>query len=40
MYGLPADYAILGYWFLISLIIIVLGTRIMNKYENTYIKVI
>ena len=40
MYGLAADYFILAYWCLISVILIFSGIRIINKYENTYIKVI
>lgn len=40
MYGMSANYIILAYWFAISLLLMFLGVRIMNKYENTYLKVI
>ena len=33
-------YDVLGIWFLISIVLCVIGVRLINKYENTYVKVI
>lgn len=40
MYGMKVDYPILGYWLAFSILLIIIGLRIMNKHENTYIKVV
>jgi teichoic acid transport system permease protein len=40
MYGMQADYPVLGYWLAFSIVLIIIGLRIMNKYENEYIKVV
>lgn len=40
MYGMQADYLVLGYWLAFSIILIIIGLRIMNKFENTYVKVV
>lgn len=40
MYGTNANYLVLLYWFIISIILIFFGLKLMNKYESTYIKVI
>lgn len=34
------NYSILGIWYVISLILVVCGIRIIYKYENSYVKVI
>ena len=40
MYGAQADYLMLSYWLVLSIVLIIFGIKIMNKYENTYIKVV
>lgn len=40
LYQNTPDLAVLGIWFVISLILCVIGIRVIYKYENSYVKVI
>nr|MBQ8252523.1 ABC transporter permease [Lachnospiraceae bacterium] len=40
LYGQHPYYAMLGIWFVISVVLCIIGVRMINKYENTYVKVI
>ena len=40
LYQKTPDLAVLGIWFVISLILAVIGVKIIYKYENSYVKVI
>ncbi len=40
LYGMSPYYDLLGIWFVISVILCVVGVRSIIKYENTYVKVI
>lgn len=40
LYGQNPMYGVLGIWFLVSVVLCVIGVRVINKYENTYVKVI
>ena len=33
-------YALLGVWFLVSVVLCIVGVRMIAKYENSYVKVI
>lgn len=40
LYGNTPDYLILFVWFIISVLLCVVGIHLINKYENTYAKVV
>lgn len=40
MYNTMPDYPLLGIWLVISIVLTVLGTKLIQKYENSYVKVI
>lgn len=39
LYKTPMDFALMGAWFVIGIILLLLGIRTIYKYENTYVKV-
>ena len=40
LYGASCDWLFLGVWFLVSVILCVIGIKTIYKYENSYVKVI
>lgn len=40
LYKTPPDFALLGIWGALSVVIVFLGIHIVYKYENTYVKVV
>lgn len=40
LYGQSPYYGILGVWFVISIVLCLVGVRLIAKYENSYVKVI
>lgn len=40
LYGTHPYYGMLGIWFIISVILCIVGVHLIMKYENTYVKVI
>lgn len=40
LYGKPIDYRILIVWLIIGIVLSCIGVRTINKYENSYVKVI
>ncbi len=39
LYGMSMDFTLMGAWFVIGLLLALLGIRTIYKYENTYVKV-
>lgn len=40
LYGISCDWIFLGVWFVISVILCIIGIKTIYKYENSYVKVI
>ena len=40
LYAKPIDYSILFVWLIIGIVLSVIGIKTINKYENSYVKVI
>jgi ABC-type polysaccharide/polyol phosphate export permease len=40
LYEASPYYMLLGIWFVVSVLICIIGVRVISKYENTYVKVI
>ena len=40
LYETAPDLALMGIWFVVSVILCAIGVRIIYKYENSYVKVV